>query len=153
MYRVLWRRIPSLRERITHQALRAATVSGQEKRWKQYEHHQRSRGCAQAVDFRQSSARERSQACIRREAEDPVPEWRQFRLRGLVVCSPYGCGIQRVFTGRAEHEPHQKERACKTTHTEGRTRNMHAVWPVTDASGWPMLIWMSLLTLTDLGER
>ena len=36
---------------------------------------------------------ERSQACVGREAEDPVQEWRtQLRLRGPVVCSPYGCG-------------------------------------------------------------
>ena len=36
----------------------------------------RSCGCAQAVDLCQSSARERSQACIGRNAEDPVQEWR-----------------------------------------------------------------------------
>ena len=60
---------------MTHQALWGATVSSQDKRWKQHEHHLGSRGCAQAVDFRQSSARERSQACIGREAEDPVQEW------------------------------------------------------------------------------
>ena len=30
--------------------------------------------------------------------------------------SPYGWGFRRVFTGRAEHEPHQEKRACKTTH-------------------------------------
>ena len=47
-------------KRITHQALWAATVSSQDKRCKQYEHHLGSRGCAQAVDSRQSSARERS---------------------------------------------------------------------------------------------
>ena len=40
----------------------------------------------------------------------------QFRLRGPVVCSPYGCGFRRVFAGRAEHEPHQEKRACTTTH-------------------------------------
>ena len=39
-----------------HQALWAATVSSQDKRWKQYEHHLGNRGCAQAVDFRQSFA-------------------------------------------------------------------------------------------------
>ena len=27
-------------------------------------------------------------------------------LEGLVACSLYGCGFRRVFTGRAEHEPH-----------------------------------------------
>ena len=52
----------------------------------------------------------------------------QFRLTGTVVCSPYRCRFRRVFTGRAEHEPHQEKRAC-----EGRTRYKHAVWPVTDA--------------------
>ena len=47
-----------------------------DKRWKQHEHHLGSRGCAQAADLCQSSAWERSQACIRRDAEDPVQEWR-----------------------------------------------------------------------------
>ena len=58
----------------------------------------------------------------------------QLRLRGPVVCSPYGCGFQRVFTSRAEHESYHEEKACKTVHPEGRTRNSHAVWLVTDAS-------------------
>ena len=35
-------------------------------------------------------------------------------------------------------------------HTEGRTRNTHAVWPVTDASDRAILTWMSLPALTDL---
>ena len=61
-------------KRIAHQTLWAATFSSQDKRWKQYEHHLGSRGCAQAVDLFQSSAREWSQACIGREAEDPVQE-------------------------------------------------------------------------------
>ena len=39
-----------------------------------------------------------------------------FRLRGPVVCSPYGCGFRRVFTGRAAHEWNHKKKACKTTH-------------------------------------
>ena len=35
-----------------HQALWGSTVSSQDKRWMQCEHHLGSRGCAQAVDFR-----------------------------------------------------------------------------------------------------
>ena len=81
----------------SHQALWAATVSSQDKRWKQCEHHLGSRGCTQAVDFRQSSARERSRACIGREAEGSSARMEtQIRLRGLVVCSPYRQGRTRT---------------------------------------------------------
>ena len=73
--------------------------------------------------------------------EKPRIQETQFRLRGPVVCPPYGCEFRRVFTGRAEHEPHQEKRARKTTHTEGRTRNTHAVWPVTDASDRTRRAW------------
>ena len=53
----------------------------QDKHWKQYEHHVGGRRCAQTADFRQSSARERSQACTGLEAEDPVQEWRHHSAR------------------------------------------------------------------------
>ena len=36
-----------------------------------------------------------------------------------------------------------KKREPVRPHTEERTRNTHAVWPVTDAFDWAMLIWMS----------
>ena len=38
-------------------------------------------------------------------------------------------------------------------HTEERTRNMHAVWPVTDASDRADVDMKSLLILTDLDEE
>ena len=44
------------RKRVTHQTLRTATLSSQDKRWKQYEHHLGSRGFAQAADLCPSSA-------------------------------------------------------------------------------------------------
>ena len=40
----------------THQALWAAALSSQDKRWKQYEHHVGGRRCAQTADLRQPSA-------------------------------------------------------------------------------------------------
>ena len=46
-----------------------------------------------------------------------------------------------------------KKRELVRPHTEGRTRNTHAVWPVTDASDRADVDMDELLTLTDLGER
>ena len=74
-------------------------------------------------------------------------------LQGPVVCSPYGCGFRRVFTGRAEHEPHQEKRACKTTHCGSARETRMLSGPLLTLLTGPMLTWMSLLTLTDLGER
>ena len=71
--------------------------------------HLGGRGCAQAVDLCQLSHWMGSRGSSARMET-------QYRLRGPAVCSPYGCGFRRVFTGRAEHEPHQEKRACKTTH-------------------------------------
>ena len=39
--------------------------------------------------------------------------------------------IPKGFTGGTEHESHQEK---VRPHIEGRTRNMHVVWPGTDAS-------------------
>ena len=75
-----------------------------------------------------------------------------FRLRGPVVCSPYGCGFRSVFTGRAEHEPHQEKRACKTTLRGSRETRMLS-GPLLVLLIGPMLIWMSLLALTDFEKR
>ena len=93
----------------------AATVSSQDKRWKQDEHHLGSRGCAQPVPPVVCSREVTSLYWTRSRGSSARVET-QFRTRGPVVCSPYGCGFRRFFTGRAEHEPHQEKRACKTTH-------------------------------------
>ena len=58
----------------------------------------------------------------------------QFRLRGSVVCSPYGCGFRRVFHRQGVTRTASRKREIVRPHTEERTRNTHAVWPVTDAS-------------------
>ena len=52
------------RERVTHQALRAAGLSSHNERWEQHEHHLERCRCAQAADLRQSPARERAEARI-----------------------------------------------------------------------------------------
>ena len=44
------------RERVTHQAVRAAGLSSHNERWEQHEHHLGSCRCAQATDFRQPLA-------------------------------------------------------------------------------------------------
>ena len=54
-----------------------------------------------------------------------------FRLRGPVVCSPYGCGFRRVFC-RGLNTNRIMKRKLGRPYTEGRTRNTHAVWLVAD---------------------
>ena len=58
----------------------------------------------------------------------------QFRLRGAVVCSPYGLWIPKGFSQAGLNTNHIKKREPVRPHTEGRTRSTRAVWPVTDPS-------------------
>ena len=69
-----------------------------------------------------------------------------FRLRGPVVSS---------FSQAELNTNRIMKRKLVRPYSEERTRNTHAVWLVTDASTGSMLIWTSLLTLTDLerGDR
>ena len=57
----------------------------------------------------------------------------QFRLRGPVVCSPYGVDFE-GFSQAGLNMNRIKKRDPVRPHNEERTRNTHAVWPVADAS-------------------
>ena len=104
-------------KRVTHQALRVETLSSQDKRPKQYEHHVGGRTCAQTADLRQPSAfREVTSLYWMRSRGSSANMETPLRLRGPVLCSPYGCGFRRVFTGRAEHKSQHEKKACKTMH-------------------------------------
>ena len=57
-----------------------------------------------------------------------------FRLRSPVVCSPYMVVDSEGFSQTGLNTNRIKKTKPVRPHTEGRSRNMHAVWPVTDAS-------------------
>ena len=95
----------------SHQALRATALSSQDKCRKQYEHYVGGRrwcincGLPPAVYLRGVTS-----LCWMRNQGSSARMETQVRFRGLVVCSPYGCGFRRFFTSVAEHEPHQEKK-------------------------------------------
>ena len=76
----------------------------------------------------------------------------QFRLRGPVVCSRTVVDSEE-FSQAGLNMNRIKKRDPVRPHTEGRTRNTHAVWSVTDASDRPDADMDEPADLTDLGRR
>ena len=73
------------------------SLSSQDKRWKQYEHHVGGRRCAQTAGLRQPSARERGHKLVLDEKPriqckngDTIPLERTGSLLAVRLCSPKG---------------------------------------------------------------